>query len=124
MAFKTNNIFTNMHTSISASDNSLTNETENESIITLLLKILHKQRPNDFIDIINNISLQLKTTNHTNSSRIGDGCYFISNLFYLSSQMNEKCRLIIEQEIDKLKIHYQQRQTTHTKSSDLTAEQK
>ena len=124
MAFKTNNIFTNMHTSISVLNSSLTNEIETESIITLLLKILHKQRSNDFVDIINNISLQLKTSDHTNLSRIGDGCYFISNILYLSSQMNEKCRLIIEQEIEKLKIQYQQRQTTITKSSDLTAEQK
>jgi hypothetical protein len=38
--------------------------------------------------------------------------------------MNEKCRLIIEQEIEKYKIQYQQRQPTNTKSSDLTAEQK
>jgi len=62
------------------------------------------------------------TTNH--SSRIGDGYYFLSNIFRLSSQMNKQCRLMIEQEIDKLKIQYQQRQPVITKSSDLTAEQK
>jgi hypothetical protein len=97
---------------------------ESESIITLLLKILHKQRPNDFFDLINKISLEQKATNSNNLSRIGDGYHFISNIFYLSSQMNEQCRLIIEQEIEKLKIQHQQRQPTNTKSSDLTAEQK
>jgi hypothetical protein len=99
----------------------LTNEPENESIITLLLKILHKQRSNDFYDLLNKISL---TTNAKNSSRIGNGLYFISNIFQLSSQMNEQCRVIIEQEIEKLKIQNQQRQPTTAKSSDLTAEQK
>jgi hypothetical protein len=38
--------------------------------------------------------------------------------------MNEQCRLLIEKEIEKLKIQYQQPQPTTTKSSDLTAEQK
>jgi hypothetical protein len=38
--------------------------------------------------------------------------------------MNEQCRVIIEQEIEKLKIQNQQRQPTTAKSSDLTAEQK
>lgn len=38
--------------------------------------------------------------------------------------MNEQCRLLIEQEIEKYKIQYQQRQPTTTKTSDLTAEQK
>ncbi|CAF4448623.1 unnamed protein product, partial [Adineta steineri] len=97
---------------------------ETESIITLLFKILHKQRSNDFIGIINNISIQLKTSNYKNSSRIGDGYYFLTNILHLSSQMNEQCRLIIEQEIEKLKTQYQQRQSTNTKLSDLTAEQK
>jgi len=118
MAFKTNNIFTNIRTSIF-----LSNQSENESIITLLFKILHKQRSNDFLDLINNLSFKQKKQNN-NSSRIGDGYYFISNIFYLLSQMNEQCRLIIEQEIEKYKIQYQQRQPTNTKSSDLTAEQK
>jgi hypothetical protein len=120
-AFKTNNIFTNIRTLISVSNNPLSTESETESIITLLFKILHKQRTNDFLDLINTISLQ---TTRTNSSRIGDGYYFISNIFYLSSQMNEQCRLTIEQEIEKLKIQYQQRQPTNAKSTDLTAEQK
>lgn len=74
--------------------------------------------------MINNLSVQLKSKNVNSSSRIGDGFYFISNIFYLSSQMNEQCRLLIEQEIDKLKIQYQQRQPTSTKTSDLTTEQK
>jgi hypothetical protein len=119
IAFKTNNIFTNLRTPIA-----IPNESENESILTLLFKILHKQRSNDFLDVINNISIQQKIRNLNNSSRIGDGYYFISNIFYLSSKMNEQCRLLIEKEIEKLKIQYQQPQPTTTKSSDLTAEQK
>ncbi|CAF0827696.1 unnamed protein product [Adineta steineri] len=119
LTFKTNDIFQNMHTLLTPP-----NENETESIITLLFKILHKQRSNDFIGIINNISIQLKTSNYKNSSRIGDGYYFLTNILHLSSQMNEQCRLIIEQEIEKLKTQYQQRQSTNTKLSDLTAEQK
>jgi hypothetical protein len=38
--------------------------------------------------------------------------------------MDKQCRVIIEQEIEKFKIQYQQRQPVVTKSSDLTAEQK
>jgi hypothetical protein len=120
-----NNIFTNISTPISLSKDPLTNESENESIITILLKILHKQRSNDFFELINNLSEQIKIPINLNQlSRIGDGYYFISNIFRLCSQMNEQCRLIIEQEIDKLKIQYQQRQPTLNKTSDLTAEQK
>ncbi|CAF4410662.1 unnamed protein product, partial [Adineta steineri] len=98
LTFKTNDIFQNMHTLLTPP-----NENETESIITLLFKILHKQRSNDFIGIINNISIQLKTSNCKNISRIGDGYYFLTNILHLSSQMNEQCRLIIEQEIEKLK---------------------
>lgn len=116
-AFKTNNIFQNLCTPFSI-------ENESESIITLLLKILHKQRSNDFLELINTISARLKEANHTNSSRIGDSYYFLSNILYLAAQMNEQCRVAIEQEIERLKSQYQQQQPTTTKTSDLTAEQK
>ncbi|CAF1000100.1 unnamed protein product [Rotaria sordida] len=124
VAFKTNNIFTNIRTRIFMSHNPLKNETEAESIITLLLKILHKQRSNDFFNIINNISLQQKINNPKDMSRIGDAYYFISNIFSLSSQMNEQCRITIKQEIEKFKTQHQQQQPTNTKTSELTAEQK
>ncbi|CAF4813957.1 unnamed protein product, partial [Rotaria sp. Silwood1] len=122
-AFKTNNILTNIRTRVFVSLNPLKNESETDSIITLLLKILHKQRSHDFVDIINNISLKPKTDNAKNISRIGDSYYFITNIFSLSSQMNEQCRITIKQEIEKLKAQYQQQQPTSTKSSELTTEQ-
>ncbi|CAF4311703.1 unnamed protein product [Rotaria sp. Silwood2] len=124
VAFKTNNIFTNIRTRVFISHNPLKNESETESIITLLLKILHKQRSQDFVDLINNISLQQKPDKPKNMSRIGDSYYFISNIFSLSSQMNEQCRIAIKQEIEKLKAQYQQQQPAIPKSSELTAEQK
>lgn len=119
-----NDIFTNIRTLVPLPSSPFNKESESESIITLLLKILHKQRSNDFLEIITNLSLQAPTTNLSSSSRIGDGLHFISNIFRLSSQMNEQCRLVIVQEIEKLKIQYQQRQPTTSKTADLTAEQK
>ncbi|CAF5077451.1 unnamed protein product [Rotaria magnacalcarata] len=122
-AFKTNNIFTNICIRVFVSLNPLKNEPETESIITLLLKILHKQRSNDFFDLITNIPPQ-KTTNPKDISRIGDRFYFITNILSLSSQMNEQCRTTITQEIEKFKTQFYQQQPTNTKSTDLTAEQK
>ncbi|CAF0813761.1 unnamed protein product [Adineta ricciae] len=120
-AFKSNNIFQNLCTLFSIGN-------ESESMITLLLKILHKQRSNDFLELINTISARLKAANHNNSSRIGDSYYFLSNILYLAAQMNVQCHVAIEQEIEKLKGQYQQQQQqqqpTTTKTSDLTAEQK
>ncbi|UJR15883.1 hypothetical protein I4U23_002808 [Adineta vaga] len=119
MAFKTNNIFKNIYT-----PSPILNGSEHESIITLILKILHKQRSNDFIDLINTISLCLKKVDYNNSLRIGDGAYFLTNILYLAAKMNEQCRIVIEQEIEKLKTQHLQRQPTTTKTSDLTAEQR
>ena len=98
-----------------------------ESILTLLLKILHKQRHHDFLELISNLSLQSRTTTTNDNdalSRIGDAFHFISNIFRLCANNNEQCRLIIHEEIEKLKVQYQQRQPATSKASDLTAEQK
>lgn len=114
---KSDEIFVNIRTVLPLSNGY-------ESILTLLLKVLHKQRSNDFLDLISNLSLQPRTTTTDTSSRIGDGFHFISNLFRLCSNNNEQCRLIIHEEIEKLKVQHQQRQPTTTKASDLTAEQK
>ena len=114
---KSDDIFVNIRTVLPLSNGY-------ESILTLLLKVLHKQRSNDFLDLISNLSLQPRTTTMDTSSRIGDGFRFISNIFRLCSDNNEQCRLIIHEEIEKLKVQYQQRQPATTKASDLTAEQK
>lgn len=115
---KSDDIFVNIRTVLPLS-------TGYESILTLLLKVLHKQRSHDFLELISNLSLQSRTTTtDTSSSRIGDGFHFLSKIFRLCSNNNEQCRLIIHEEIEKFKVQYQQRPTATTKASDLTAEQK
>jgi pyrroloquinoline quinone (PQQ) biosynthesis protein C len=92
-------------------------------MITLLLKILHKQRSNDYHDLLNHFSLG-RATSDQSFSRIGDSYHFLSNILHLSSQMSEQCRVHITQEIEKIKTEHQQRQPVATKASDLTVEQK
>jgi hypothetical protein len=98
---------------------------EQESMVTLLLKILHKQRSNDYYDLIEKFSFE-RTSNVNGITRIGDAYHFIANILQLSSEMNASCRTFIEQEIAKIRIQHQnqQRQPTTTKTTDLTVEQK
>ena len=89
-----------------------------------MLKILQKQRPTDFYELINRLSLE-KNTNPTIFSRIGDSYHFIANLFQMASQLNEQCRHCIEREINRIEhLHQQQQQAVATKTSDLSVEQK
>ena len=74
--------------------------------------------------MITNICLDRRSTELKNLSRIGDSYYFISNIFFLLSQMNEECSMKIKREIENFKIHCQKQTATNTKSTDLTAEQK
>lgn len=95
-------------------------------MITLLLKILQKQRPNDFPTLIERI-LNEPNFNSTSSTRIGDNFSFISNLLDLAGKRDADCRRNIEQELRQIKLEYQQQQQTPTvgnKISDLSAEQK
>lgn len=118
-AFTTGHIFTNLCTSIAVDGN----EAERETMISLLFKVLQKQRPNDFYELINQFSVR-RQMNEGRYARIGDAYYFITNIFYLSSQMSDRCRSVIEKEIDKIKTEYQQRVPVATKTTDLTVEQK
>lgn len=93
-----------------------------ETLVTILLEILHKQRPNDYLDLIVRLSNQLKIRQN---SRIGDSYHFLSNLFQLIVEIDQEYFNLIQKEIEKLKLQFQQKQTTvTTKTSDLTAEQK
>ena len=123
MAFKTNDIFLNIRTPTSLPTDAPMDEAERESILTLLLKVLHKQRPNDFFDLIQHLPLQ-STLIDADVSRIGDAYHFISNLFRLICRMDEPCRISLQQEIDKLRVQHQQQPSVSSKSSDLTSEQK
>ena len=96
---------------------------ESENIITLLLKILHKQRSNDYHDLLAHFSLG-RTASDQSFSRIGDSYHFLSNILHLASQMSDHCRVYIQQEIEKIQTEDQQRQPVTTKASDLTVEQK
>lgn len=69
------------------------------------------------------MNLRRQTTDEQ-YSRIGDAFHFITNIFHVSSQLSERCRILIEKEIEKFKIEYQQREPVATKTSDLTVEQK
>ena len=123
IAFKTNDIFLNIRTPTSLPTETPSDEVERESILTLLLKVLHKQRPNDFFDLIDQLPLP-STALHPDISRIGDAYHFISNLFHLICRTDEPCRVSLQQEIDKLKVQHQQQPSVSSKSSDLTSEQK
>jgi hypothetical protein len=100
---------------------------EEETMIALLFKILHRQRPNDFFELINCLTLTRCTSNDS-LSRMGDAYHFISNLLTLSASVDRTCRSCIEAEIEKIKLEHQQQQqqqrSTATKASDLTADQK
>lgn len=123
VAFKTNNIFLNIRTPTNLPTDTPNDEAERESILTLLLKVLHKQRPNDFFDLIDRLPLPSTTVN-PDVSRIGDAYYFISNLFHLICRTDEPCRVSLQKEIDKLKVQHQQQPSASSKPSDLTSEQK
>ena len=96
---------------------------ESESIVTLMLKILHKQRSNDYHDLLAHFSLG-RTTSDQTFSRIGDSYHFLCNILHLASQMSDHCRVRIQKEIEKIQTEHQQRQPVATKASDLTVEQK
>lgn len=117
--FSTENIFINLYTPLNIDSN----ENERETLISLLFKILQKQHPNDFYQLINQMNLRRQTTDEQ-YSRIGDAFHFITNIFHVSSQLSERCRILIEKEIEKFKIEFQQREPVATKTSDLTVEQK
>jgi hypothetical protein len=123
IAFQTNDIFLNIRTPTVLPTDAPSDEAERESILTLLLKVLRNQRPNDFFDLITHLPLQ-STSSNPDVSRIGDAYHFISNLFRLICRTDEPCRVSLKQEIDKLKVQHQQQPSVSSKSSDLTSEQK
>lgn len=69
------------------------------------------------------MNLRRQTTDER-YSRIGDAFHFITNILHLSSQLSERCRILIENQIEKFKMEFQQREPVATKTSDLTVEQK
>jgi hypothetical protein len=123
IAFQTNDIFLNIRTPTVLPTDAPSDEAERESILTLLLKVLHKQRPHDFFDLLNHLPSQSAILN-PDVSRIGDAYHFISNLFRLICRADEPCRVSLQQEIDKLQVQHQQQPSVSSKSSDLTSEQK
>ncbi|CAF0753954.1 unnamed protein product [Didymodactylos carnosus] len=92
----------------------------NESIISLLLKILYRMRLDTFFDIMKSI---LNNECKPSTSRIGDGQYFISQILARCIQSSEKCRSHVNNETNKLKTLYSNQKPSGTKA-DMTMEQK
>ncbi len=61
----------------------------NESILSLLVKILHKKNNN-------NAKLLADFDENINESRIGDGSYFIINLLKRAAKINNELRKVIK----------------------------
>ena len=61
----------------------------NDSILSLLVKILHKENNN-------NAKLLADFDENINESRIGDGSYFITNLLKKAAKLNNDLRNVIK----------------------------
>ncbi len=69
----------------------------NESILSLLVKILHKKNNN-------NAKLLVDFDQNINDSRIGDASYFITNLLKKAAKLNNEFKKVIKnvcEEINK-----------------------
>ena len=66
-----------------------------ESILSLLVKILHKKKNN-------NGKLFIDFDEHINNSRIGDGPYFITNLLKKAAKLNAEYKKVIQTVLENI----------------------